>query len=113
MSNPTKPQVKKWVAHIFVCTNERPPEHPRSCCKVKNAENLISVFKRELAEVGLASEVRAQRAGCLDVCEYGPSIVIYPDNIWYGNVREDDVAEIVRSHLVKGQPVQRLQIQGK
>jgi len=113
LSDQKLPEVKKLVAHIFVCTNERPVDHPRSCCQAKNAENLIACFKRELAQAGVAAQVRAQRAGCLDVCEYGPSMVIYPDNIWYGHVCEADVAEIVRSHIVEGCPVDRLRIPGK
>ncbi len=106
-------EVKKLKAHIFICTNERPPGHPRGCCKAKDSENLIPAFKSELAKVGLSSEVRAQRAGCLDTCEFGAAVVIYPDNVWYGNVREADVPEIVRSHLVEGRPVERLRIPGK
>jgi (2Fe-2S) ferredoxin len=103
----------KLKAHIFVCTNERPSGHPRGCCKEKNSEELIQAFKKELSKVGLALNVRAQRAGCLDTCEYGPSVVIYPDNIWYGKVAIEDVPEIVKSHLVDGRPVERLRIPGK
>ncbi len=105
--------IKKLKAHIFVCTNERPVGHPKSCCKEKNAEDLIPLFKLELAQAGLAGDVRAQRAGCLDICEMGPSVVVYPDNVWYGKVQPSDVSEIVRAHLVEGKPVERLRIPGK
>ncbi len=103
----------KLKAHIFICTNERPPGHPRGCCKAKNSEQLIPLFKQELAKAGLAKEVRAQKAGCLDACEFGPAIVVYPDNVWYGNVTPSDVAEIVQSHIVGGHPVERLKMPGK
>lgn len=103
----------KFKAHIFVCTNERPPGHPRGCCKEKQSEELIQLFKKELSEAGLSKEVRAQKAGCLDSCEFGPAIVVYPDNVWYGRVQASDVAEIVRSHIRGGQPVERLKIPGK
>jgi (2Fe-2S) ferredoxin len=104
---------KKLKAHVFVCTNERPPGHPRGCCKEKKSEEIVQAFKQELAKAGIAKEVRAQKAGCLDVCEFGAAIVIYPDNVWYGNVKIEDIPEIVKSHILGGQPVDRLKIPGK
>jgi (2Fe-2S) ferredoxin len=106
-------QRMKLKSHIFVCTNERPPGHPRGCCKEKKSEELVQLFKQELSKVGIRREVRAQKAGCLDVCEFGPAIVVYPDNVWYGNVTPEDVPEIVRSHIIEGKPVERLRIPGK
>jgi (2Fe-2S) ferredoxin len=103
----------KLKAHIFVCTNERPPGHKRGCCKEKNSEELVQLFKQELSHAGIRKEVRAQKAGCLDTCEFGPAVVVYPDNVWYGNVKPEDVAEIVKSHIVEGKPVERLKIPGK
>jgi (2Fe-2S) ferredoxin len=67
-------------------------------------------FKKRLAEIGLHGKVRANQAGCLDQCEHGPNVVVYPDEVWYGNVRLDDVDEIVESHIIGGVPVARLQI---
>lgn len=104
---------KKLKHHIFVCTNERPEGHPRGCCKAQNSEALIQFFKEELSRAGMAGDVRAQRSGCLDVCEFGPAVVVYPESAWYGNVKPEDVPEIVRSHLVEGKPVSRLLIPGK
>jgi (2Fe-2S) ferredoxin len=105
--------MKKLKAHIFVCTNERPSGHPRGCCKEKKSEELIPLFKQELAKAGFTFNVRAQRSGCLDVCEFGPSLVVYPEGVWYGNVKPEDVAEIVKSHIGEGKPVERLKIPGK
>src|SRR5512135_3650027 len=99
------PEIRKLKHHVFICTNERPAGHPRGCCKEKNSEALIQVFKNELSKNNLAGEVRAQRAGCLDTCEFGPAVVVYPEAVWYGPVKESDVAEIVRQHLVEGRPV--------
>jgi (2Fe-2S) ferredoxin len=104
---------QKLKAHIFICTNERPPGSPRGCCKEKNSDNLIQQFKEGLARAGVRGEVRAQRAGCLDVCELGPAVVVYPDNIWYGKVQSEDIAEIVSSHIINKVPVKRLLIPGK
>jgi (2Fe-2S) ferredoxin len=103
----------KFKAHIFVCTNERPAGHPRGCCKSKKSEELIPLLKQELSKAGLGKEVRAQKAGCLDSCEFGPAMVVYPDNVWYGNVQATDIPEIIQSHIVNGTPVERLKIPGK
>lgn len=59
----------------------------------------------------MKSEVRANAAGCLDICEFGPSVVVYPDGVWYGELTVDDVEEIVDRHLIGGEPVDRLRIQ--
>ena len=69
---------------------------------------LVAAFKKELKESGISGSVRAQRAGCLDACEHGPSMVVYPEGVFYGRVKKEDVPEIVREHLVNGTPVQRL-----
>ena len=103
----------KLKAHVFVCTNERPSGHPRGCCKGKNSEKLVQAFKEEIAKAGMSKEIRAQRAGCLDTCEFGPSVVVYPEGVWYGHVQPEDVLEIVQSHLKEGKPVERLKIPGK
>ena len=65
-------------------------------------------FKRKLSECGLKGRVRANQAGCLDQCEHGPNIVVYPEAVWYRGVTLDDVDEIVESHIVGGRPVERL-----
>ena len=95
--------------HIFVCCNQRPPDHPRGCCDPEASDALQKAFKKALAERGLNRRMRANRAGCLDQCEHGPNVVIYPDGIWYGGVTHDDVAEIVDS-LITGVPVARLRL---
>lgn len=106
-------EVRKFEAHVFVCTNERPAGHPRGSCKEKGAETLLQALKQEVASSGLGGKVRAQKAGCLDSCEFGATLVIYPEGVWYGHVKVDDVHEIVQSHLIQGKPVDRLRIPGK
>jgi len=54
--------------------------------------------------------VRANKAGCLDHCEHGSTVVVYPEGIWYGNVQVADVPEIVESHIVGDCPVERLRL---
>jgi len=94
--------------HVFVCLNERPEGHPRGCCKAKGAEEILVKFKQEIKKKGLNIKIRAQKAGCLDTCEKGPTVVIYPEGVWYGGVTVADVNEIVDSHLVAGKHVERL-----
>lgn len=60
--------------------------------------------------MGLNTKVRANSAGCLDACEYGPTVVVYPEQVWYGGVTTADVNEIVESHIIGGSPVERLKI---
>lgn len=94
--------------HVFICTNRRPDGHPKGSCAQKGSEELRGRFKQALANRGLAKEIRANAAGCLDTCEHGCSVVVYPEGVWYGRVQLDDVDEIIEEHLVNGRPVQRL-----
>jgi (2Fe-2S) ferredoxin len=68
--------------------------------------------KKKIKDLGLSGEgkVRVNQAGCLDRCEEGPVCVVYPEGTWYTYVDESDVDEIIESHLVKGNPVDRLKI---
>ncbi|MGE5187327.1 MAG: (2Fe-2S) ferredoxin domain-containing protein [Acidobacteriota bacterium] len=94
--------------HVFVCINERPADDPRGCCKAKGGVEVRDRLKKELKARGISKIVRANNAGCLDQCARGVSVVVYPEQVWYGGVTVDDVAEIVESHLVNGKIVERL-----
>lgn len=96
--------------HIFICGNYRIPGHPRGCCDPEREAALQKRFKKRLAELGLRATVRANQAGCLDQCEHGPNVVVYPDGVWYGGVTLADVDEIIESHIVNNTPVQRLRL---
>jgi (2Fe-2S) ferredoxin len=96
--------------HVFVCTNERPADDPRGCCKAKGGVEVRDKMKAELKARGISKLVRANNAGCLDQCERGVTVVVYPEQVWYGGVTVDDVAEIIDKHLVGGQVVERLLI---
>src|ERR1022692_5306202 len=98
----------KFEKHIFVCGNQRPAGHPRGSCDPLAEAKLQKLFKQKLAERGLKGKVRANQAGCLDPCEHGPNVVVYPDAIWYGGVTANDVDEIIESHIIGGKPVARL-----
>lgn len=105
--------MKKLKRHLFVCTNAREPGASRESCAPKSSEALVPLFKEALKKKGAATEIRAQKAGCLDVCEWGPTVVVYPEAVWYGRVRPEDIEEIVQSHLIDGVPVDRLRIPGR
>lgn len=96
--------------HVFVCTNERAPGHPRGCCKSKDGVAVRDLLKKELTARGLSKLIRANNAGCLDQCEHGVTVVVYPEQVWYGGVTESDVVEIIERHLVGGEVVTRLLI---
>ena len=94
--------------HVFVCTNERAPDHPKGCCKARGGVEVRDRLKAELTSRGLSKRIRANNAGCLDQCEYGVTVVVYPEQVWYGHVTVEDIPEIVEKHLIGGQVVERL-----
>jgi (2Fe-2S) ferredoxin len=100
--------MSRYERHIFVCINERPAGHPKGCCLEKGSAAVRDLLKSELNKRGLSGLVRANNSGCLDACEHGISMVIYPDGIWYGRVTKEDVAEIIDRTIINGEVIQRL-----
>ncbi|HVK77724.1 MAG TPA: (2Fe-2S) ferredoxin domain-containing protein [Kofleriaceae bacterium] len=94
--------------HVFVCINERAADHPRGSCKLRGGPEVRDALKKELTARGLGSRIRANNAGCLDQCESGVTVVVYPEQVWYGHVTVADVPEIVERHLIGGELVERL-----
>lgn len=99
-----------YQAHVFCCVNERPAGHPRGCCKNKGSEALRNYLKARAKELGL-TEVRVNQALCLDRCELGPTMVIYPEGVWYSYSSIADAEEILQTHLIGGGRVERLMLQ--
>jgi (2Fe-2S) ferredoxin len=99
-----------FTHHIFVCCNVREAGHKRGCCDPDGREALRGAFKRELKAAGLSLLVRANHAGCLDQCEHGPNVVIYPQGVWYGHVRIEDVPRIVAKTILGGEIINDLVI---
>jgi (2Fe-2S) ferredoxin len=99
--------------HVFVCINERPADDPRGCCMAKGGAEVRDRLKAELKARGISKLVRANNAGCLDQCAQGVTVVVYPEQVWYGHVTVDDVPEIVDKHLIGGHAVERLMIPGQ
>ncbi len=100
----------KFTRHIFVCCNRREEGHCRGCCNPDGSAALRSAFKAEVKRRGLTPQVRANEAGCLDQCELGPTVVIYPDQIWYGGVQLKDVERIVEETVIGGRVLDDLLI---
>jgi (2Fe-2S) ferredoxin len=96
--------------HVFICVNRREPGNPKGCCAEKGSEAVRDEFKRLLHERKLKGRIRANAAGCLDQCARGVSVVVYPEQVWYGGVKVEDVPEIIEQHLVGGVPVERLRM---
>jgi (2Fe-2S) ferredoxin len=98
----------KFEKHIFICTNQRPQGHAKGSCNPDGTGELHQLFKAGLAKRGLNGCVRANKSGCLDQCEHGPTVVVYPEATWYGGVTAADVDEILDAHIAGDHPVQRL-----
>ncbi|MCS6913400.1 MAG: (2Fe-2S) ferredoxin domain-containing protein [Myxococcales bacterium] len=96
--------------HVFVCTNRRDPNNPKGSCAQKGSELICEAFKKEMHARGLKGRMRANASGCLDQCARGPSVVVYPEQVWYTVERVEDVHAIIQEHLLGGQPVERLRM---
>lgn len=84
-----------FTQHIFVCGNQRQCDHPRGCCDPEGNNSLRNELKAALKSRSLGPLVRVNSAGCLDQCERGPVLVIYPEGVWYGGVQRHDIPRIV------------------
>ena len=104
--------------HVFFCTNQRQPGE--TCCNARGADALRTYAKDRVKALGLTlqhgegpdkpGQVRINSAGCMERCDEGPVMVIYPEAVWYTYVDKEDIDEIVDRHLVKGEIVERLKI---
>ena len=96
--------------HVFFCTNQRTDGRP--CCQDSRAAEMRSYMKKRIKESGHSGkgQIRVNTAGCLDRCDLGPVMVIYPEGTWYTYLDEEDVDEIIESLLSGGSPIKRLRI---
>lgn len=98
-----------YNTHVFFCTNERPSDHVRGSCKGRGSEKLRHYMKARVKELGL-DDTRINSAGCLDRCELGPVVVIYPEGIWYHCQTVEEAEEIIQKHLLQGTIVDHLML---
>ncbi len=96
--------------HVFFCVNRRDP--PEACCANRGSPELAAYAKQRIKELGLSGkgEIRINKSGCLDRCEEGPVLVVYPDAVWYTYVDRADIDEIIDRHVIGGEIVERLRI---
>jgi len=96
-----------YDVHIFVCNNQRTGSEKLSCGDAHGLE-LVAEFKKQLKDLKVGLKARANKSGCLGICDFGPTLAIYPDGTFYVGVQKGDVAEIIQSHIVNKIPVERL-----
>lgn len=101
MTGPDNGPAPFYARHVFFCVNERPDGHPRGCCKAKGSEKLRNYMKARAKELGM-DRVRINQSGCLDRCELGPTLVIYPEGVWYRCESMDDVERVLQDHVLAG-----------
>ena len=94
--------------HVFVCTQARPPGHPRSSCSEKGCGAVFEEFLQQVQQRNLFDKVQVTATGCMGPCSEGPSVLVYPEGVMYGGLTKDNVATIFDEHLVGGQPVASL-----
>jgi (2Fe-2S) ferredoxin len=106
----TAPPRGYYGRHIFFCLNER--KNGEECCAQHNAQQGFDRCKARVKAAGLAGpgKVRVNKAGCLDRCEEGPCVVVYPEAVWYTYVDQADIDEIIEEHLRHGRVVARLKM---
>ena len=100
--------MKYFDRHVFFCTNQR--KTGETCCAQFGANKIRDYAKEKIKALDLAGrgKIRINNAGCLDRCNEGPTMVVYPEGIWYTYVDEADIDEIIREHLQNGRIVERL-----
>ncbi len=99
-----------FAHHVFFCLNQRLGDE--ACCAQHGAKAVFDYAKNRIKTLGLSGrgQVRMNKAGCLDRCNAGPVLVVYPEGVWYTFVDEEDIEEIIQSHLIGGRIVERLQV---
>lgn len=96
-----------YETHVFCCVNQRPAGHPRSCCADRGGKDLQGFMKSRAKELGIKN-IRVNQSGCLERCELGATMVIYPEGVWYTYDSHEDVEEILTKYIIGGERVDRL-----
>jgi (2Fe-2S) ferredoxin len=97
--------------HIFICTNQRAEGASRKSCGEAHGMEIVDAFKKKLKALDLPIKIRAQKSGCLDICDFGQTIVIYPEGVFYVGVELSDIDEIIDEHIINGRVVERLKLE--
>ena len=94
--------------HVFVCSQQRPPGHPRGSCGEKGCAAVMDAFFKQVEQRQLFEKIQVTATGCLGPCSEGPSVLVYPEGVMYGGVSEADVSTIIEQHLLGDEPVESL-----
>ena len=96
--------------HVFFCLNQR--DDGRPCCSARGSQAAQEHAKRRIKQMDLSGpgKIRINKSGCLDRCDEGPVLVVYPQGVWYTYVDNHDIDEIIEVHLIGGKIVERLKI---
>jgi len=96
--------------HLFFCTHQA--EEGKASCARHGARNLHRYARQRVKALGLhqPGDFRINKSGCMGRCGEGPTVVVYPDNVWYRYVDQEDIDEIIDRHLLKGEIVERLRL---
>jgi len=100
-----------YKRHVFVCLNERDVSHPKGCCKHRGSTAIFAFLKSRVSDLGLKDTVRISQAGCMEHCQYGPTVVVYPEAVWYRIQSLEQAKEIMDKHILGGQVVEHLRME--
>ncbi len=96
--------------HVFICTQNRPQGHPRGSCTNKGCADIMTEFMNEIQSRNLFEKIGLTNTGCMGPCMVGPSVLVYPEGIMYGNLQKSDVKTIIEQHLLGDEPVTDLMV---
>jgi len=91
--------------HVFICSQKRPPGHPRGSCSEKGCDALAPAFANAVIKRGLLNKISIVQTSCLGPCQTGANVLVYPGNVLYSAVQPGDVDTIIDQHLVGGEVV--------
>lgn len=99
-----------YQKHVFFCLNQR--EDGRPCCAERGAQAAQEHAKKRIKQLDMngKGKIRINKAACLDRCDEGPVLVVYPQGTWYTYVDQSDIDEIIEVDLIGGGVVERLKI---
>ncbi len=97
-------------AHLFVCTNRRPPDHPHGSCAALGSQDLVEAMRKMAKEEFALEDIRVNNAGCLGRCDKGPVLVVYPEGVWYSVKTPEDMREVLTAHVIDGGRCERLMV---
>lgn len=91
--------------HVFVCSQQRPPGHPRGSCSERGAGSLVPQLSQSIMARNLLSKVSIVPTACLGPCDVGANMLVFPGAVMYSGLQASDLDQIVEQHFIGGEPV--------